>query len=107
MFEVLWTLDDAEWEQARKRRAETSAAVVNLRADSAHLYKNERGPVNISLLDFADFAASVLARGFTNTFVEYDQLDDDRQIRFDAVASAVQISASDSTLQPISPFRHL
>lgn len=112
MFEVLWTLDDAEWEQARKHRAENPPLSdydshrlalynllngdVDLRVEPVHLYKEERGRVNLSLLDFGTFAASVLAQGSTRTFVEYDQLDDDRQIRFDLAASTVQISASDS-----------
>ena len=111
-FEVLWTLGDAEWERARKHRAEHPPQSnydarglafyyllngnFDLRVDAAYVYKNEGGPVNISLLDFADFAASVLAGGFTDTFVEYEQRDDDRKIRFDLAASTVQISASDS-----------
>ena len=92
MLEVFWTLDNAEWERAKKRRAENPPhsnyharrlalyyllnGNFDLRVNSAYLYKNEGGPLNISLLDFATFAASVLVGGFTNTFVEYDQLDE-------------------------------
>jgi hypothetical protein len=112
MFEIIWSIDHSEWERAKKAREEHAPGSeydsqrlplyyllngeFDVRSTDGQLYR-DGGPVSISLLDFANFAATVVHGGYaTNKTVVFDQLDDDRHITFDFSTPLVRVSANDS-----------
>jgi hypothetical protein len=110
MFQIAWTLNDYEWERANSARQQHAPdseydagrrplyyllnGDFDIRYGVGRLYGD--GGVNISLLDFAHFADRILREDALSHKVSFDQLDDDRHIRFDFSKPSVRISADDS-----------
>ncbi len=109
MFEISWVLTDGEWERAEARREDrppNSAYDISRSALYQLLYGDFEirtgigelygaGGINTSLFDSACFAARILEEDCVSK-VSFDQLDDDRHIRFDFSTPSVRISADDS-----------
>lgn len=109
MFEITWSVSDSQWERAKARREEhspgssydTSQSALyqllcgnfDIRGDAGELYGE--GGVDVSMLDFAVFAARTLEQGCAGE-TSFDQLDDDRHVRFDFSSPYVRVSADDS-----------